>query len=151
MNEIKQDNAKEIAKKIRECYEKHDKSNICCECGEKDGGNYKCSICNTNTYCSSCKDFTYVSGYPRLGCCSSEFDECPICGYSTKKFGSKVTYFLEEDCIYQGEHFVPALERLKEKDGIKNAIFMSKHGLNDLHMDVLKRYDIVPIIKEPLY
>lgn len=39
MNEIKQDNAKEIAKKIRDCYDGHDKTSICCGCGRSDATN----------------------------------------------------------------------------------------------------------------
>jgi hypothetical protein len=96
MNEIKQDNAKEIAKKIRDCYDSHDKSDICCQCG-KECSNVECSICHTNTYCLECRynDRTHPSY--KFNYCKSEFAECPICGYVIKKYGSKIKIDLDDD------------------------------------------------------
>lgn len=94
MNEIvNQEKAKEIAKKIRECCAKHlydeEHKQICCLCGKSDYKicNETCCICNTVSYCDSCHyhNKNYLHNYDY---CYAQFEECQICGYIVKSYGT---------------------------------------------------------------
>lgn len=75
------DMARNATEMIRECYDKHDKRDVCCNCGRKEQCSNKCNICRTNTYCKHCES---TQSACKFLLCRSQFEECEICGYMIK-------------------------------------------------------------------
>ena len=146
MNEIRQENAKEIAKKIRDCYDSHDKSYICCQCGRDDALN-KCSICYTNSYCNECQDIDRTHPTYKFNFCKSEFAECLICGYIIKKYGSKIKIDLDDFLDINDWEFRLNNELDSFKKDPSRYEFVMKYQPNSEQKKILDKHGIVPICK----
>ena len=147
MNEIKQDNAGEIAKKIRECYECHNKTAICCHCG-RHGATEECSICHTHSYCRECRGNDRIRPTYGFDYCKSEFTECPTCGYMIKKYGSKIKINLDDDYLDISSW---EFSLNKELDSFKKDPdtyeFVMEYQPNRKQKEILDKHGIVPVCK----
>lgn len=146
MNEIKQDNAKWIAKVIRDCYDSHDKSDICCRCG-RNGATNECSICHTDSLCRECRGTDRI--HPTYGpdFCKSEFVECQICGYVIKKYGSKIKINLDWDFIdisYWESCLNETLNSFKANPHLYE--FVMRYQPTIEQKKILDKHGIVPIL-----
>jgi hypothetical protein len=147
MNEIKQDNAKEIARVIRDCYDSHDKSDICCQCG-RTGVISECSICHTDSYCRECRGTDRTHPTYKLDYCKSEFVECQICGYVVKKYGSNIRINLDGDFldINDWEFCLNGmLNSFKREPHLYE--FVMKRQPTSEQKKILNKHGIIPICK----
>lgn len=147
MNEIKQDNAKRIAQVIRDCYDSHDKSDICCQCG-RNGALSECSICNTDSYCRECRSNDRTRPTYGFDHCKSEFVECQTCGYVIKKYGSKIKINLDADFLdisYWESCLNETLNSFKMKPHLCE--FVMRYQPTIEQKKILDKHGIVPILQ----
>ena len=136
---IDKDIAKCCAERIRQCYDSHDRRDICCQCGDEiycADCPFRCDLCSTENCCQSCNDELWdgTSFY----ICHSKFEECSVCGYMRKIYSSDAVINLSSVDV---KLWHTALSKISTEDQFKYTYCITGEITEEM-MSVLNQYSI---------